>query len=88
MCLDFNIDMLDIVIPDMCPLLGIPLLRASVGRKVHGSPSLDRIDPSKGYIKGNVWVISTRANTLKNNATLEELATLVDNLRKHLNGLS
>ena len=68
--LDFNITKEDIVIPDICPLLGTPMQ----------SPSLDRIDSSKGYIKDNVWVISNRANTLKNDATLTELKTLVENL--------
>jgi hypothetical protein len=70
--LDFNITKEDIVIPDTCPLLGTPM----------ESPSLDRINPSKGYIKGNVWVISNRANTLKNDATLTELKTLVENLQR------
>lgn len=70
--LDFNITKEDIVIPDVCPLLSTPMV----------SPSLDRKDPTKGYVKGNVWVISNRANTLKNDATLEELQTLVENLSK------
>ena len=69
---EFNITKEDIVIPDICPLLGTPM----------ESPSLDRIDSSKGYIKDNVWVISNRANTLKNDATLTELKTLVENLEK------
>jgi len=38
---------------------------------------LDRIDNNKGYIKDNVWVISRKANTIKNNASLEELKALV-----------
>jgi hypothetical protein len=67
---EFTITKEDIVIPDICPLLGTPMK----------SPSLDRIDSSKGYVKGNVWVISNRANTLKNDATLTELKTLVENL--------
>lgn len=43
----------------------------------HNSPSLDRRDPSLGYVKGNVGVISDRANLLKSNMTLEELKKLV-----------
>jgi hypothetical protein len=46
------------------------------------SYSLDRIDSNKGYVKGNVWVISRRANVIKNNATLEELELLTNNLKK------
>jgi len=60
-----------------CPVLGMPLewsCRRNVGNIVlDGSPSLDRIDPTKGYVKGNVWIISYRANLIKNNATHEEL---------------
>lgn len=42
------------------------------------SPSLDRLIPSKGYVKGNVVVVSWRANRLKNNASLADLRALVD----------
>ncbi len=48
------------------------------------SPSLDRIDSTKGYTKGNIWVISNRANTLKNDATLSELKLLVERLENAL----
>jgi hypothetical protein len=43
---------------------------------------IGKLDPEKGYIKGNVWVISNRANTLKNDASLQELELLVENLKK------
>ena len=83
--LDFNIDITDINLPDKCPLLDIPL-GSFYGIATGNSYSIDRIDSSKGYIKGNVWVISKRANTLKSNATLEELELLVKNLRKKIEG--
>lgn len=74
---DFNIDEGDIVIPDICPILGIPLTMGE-GHPIPNSPSLDRIDPTKGYVKGNVMVISHRANTIKSNATPEELRKIAD----------
>ena len=75
--LEFNIDKTDIDIPIICPILGIPIVKVYTKGKNTGptpnSPSLDRIDNSKGYIKDNVRVISHKANTMKHNATPLEL---------------
>lgn len=62
----------DIIIPDVCPILGIKL---EVGdRKAHyNAPSIDRIDNSKGYTKDNIMIVSCRANMLKKDATIDEL---------------
>lgn len=81
--LDFNITIEDIVIPAICPRLKIPLFSRS-GKSGGGpnSPSVDRVDPSKGYIKGNVQVISWRANELKSNATVEEILLLAESFKK------
>lgn len=62
----------DIIIPKVCPILGMPLNKA-VGSHCRMSPSLDRKNTSLGYVRGNVQVISYQANTMKNNATPEEL---------------
>lgn len=62
----------DIHVPEVCPVLGIKLERGK-GRFRPTSPSLDRIDPQLGYVKGNVQVISNKANTMKSNASKEEL---------------
>ncbi len=72
--LEFNIEVEDIIIPDVCPILGIPL-KENKGKPgaYKDSPSLDKIDPSKGYVKGNVQVISQQANQMKFNATRDEL---------------
>lgn len=70
--LDFNIDVSDIIIPEICPYLGINLVHNDAAN-LAASCSLDRIDSSKGYVKGNVQVISYKANAMKNNATEEEL---------------
>lgn len=74
--LDFNIDSSDIIIPEVCPVLGIPIFKTN-NQCRDNSASLDRIDNSKGYVKGNVCVISFRANQLKNCGTLEEHKKIV-----------
>lgn len=70
--LAFNIDKDDVTIPEYCPILGVRLTVAN-GYAHDCSPSLDRIIPSKGYVNGNIIVISHKANSIKNNATVEEL---------------
>lgn len=81
--LDFNIDMEDLIVPEKCPLLEIPLI---VGKNkiLENSPTIDRIDNNLGYIKGNVLVVSHKANTIKNNLTVEKLELLVNNLKRVL----
>ena len=78
----------DIVIPDVCPVLGTPLFaRAGEGRpttdQIPNSPSLDRIVNDKGYVPGNVAVISFRANLLKRDATIEELEAILSYMKSH-----
>lgn len=67
----FDILLEDIILPDVCPVLGIPLTRGAK-TATDNSPTLDRIDSTKGYVKGNVHVISKRANTIKNCGTPDE----------------
>lgn len=57
---------------DKCPILDIDISRKS-GANADDSPSLDRMIPSKGYVKGNVIWISNRANRIKSDSTVEEL---------------
>ena len=76
----FNLSMTDLnelTFPITCPVLGIPLAFNSE-RPEDNSFSVDRIDSSKGYEPDNIVVVSARANTLKSNATLEELQKLVE----------
>lgn len=70
----FNIEVSDIIIPEFCPYLGAKLEFSNTGFHQPNSPSLDKIDPSKGYVKGNVEVISFKANFIKSDLTPEELA--------------
>lgn len=79
----FDITIDDIVIPDVCPLLGIEL-KAGLSRNSAQSPSIDKIVPNLGYVRGNVWIVSYRANKIKTDASLDELKTLVKNLEKKM----
>ena len=86
---EFNIDKSDIIIPELCPYLGIPFQlvdRKRENQKRAAWPTLDRIDNRHGYIKGNIQVISHQANTMKSNASIEELITFAESvLRLHKN---
>ena len=68
--LEFNLEVQDIIIPEKCPVFNVPFI---ISRNNEYSPSLDRIDNSKGYIKENIQVISRKANTIKSNATYYEI---------------
>lgn len=79
---DFTITYDDIIIPEVCPILFLTL--DPVGSGTELSPSMDRIDSTKGYIKGNVRVISKRANAGKSSLTLEDARNLVRYMEKGL----
>jgi hypothetical protein len=81
--IDITVD--DILIPKLCPVLGIKL-RQNNKIASDNSPSLDRINPNKGYIKGNIRVISFRANSLKSNASIKELEAILNDARKFPKG--
>lgn len=72
----FELQLEDIRVPDTCPVLGLTL-QPGTHKHHDASPSLDRIIPAKGYVPGNVWVISHRANSIKRDASLDELRALV-----------
>jgi hypothetical protein len=76
-----DIELADILIPSKCPVLGIPLSKGSKGIQ-DGSPSLDRLFPEQGYVKGNIWVISHRANRIKSNSTPKEIKKIITALKK------
>lgn len=80
---DFTITIDDIVIPEVCPILGIPLVLGK-GKVGDNSYSLDRIDSAKGYVKGNVRVISYKANVIKSNGTAEEHRRIAEYIEKNL----
>ena len=83
--LSFDIEIEDIIVPEICPILEIKLERKPYGERGSfrpNSPSLDKIIPELGYIKGNIIVISMKANIMKCNATQEELLLFAKNINK------
>jgi hypothetical protein len=81
--LDFNIEVEDIPeIPKYCPVLEIEIKSNTTNVPLDSSPSIDRIDSSKGYIKGNIRIISNRANRIKSDATIEELRKVLEDYEK------
>ena len=80
--LEFNIEESDIINPETCPILECPI-KFGTKEDYNYSPSLDRIDNSKGYVKGNIMVISKKANTMKNSASLEELQKFCKNVLRY-----
>lgn len=78
--LAYDIDESDIVIPTHCPVLGIKLEKNI--KTSDSCATLDRMDNSKGYVKGNVKVISYRANSIKRNATVEEMEKILKYMKE------
>jgi hypothetical protein len=73
----------DVIIPELCPILGVKMTIGD-GKGPHSSsPSLDRIVPSLGYVKGNVLVISMRANKIKSDGSLEDIEKVYNYLKNH-----
>ena len=76
--IEHSLTLEDIVIPEICPITGAKL--KPQGRDPN-SMTLDKVDPTKGYIKSNVRVISWRANKLKSNGTLEEFEKIIEYMK-------
>jgi DNA-binding CsgD family transcriptional regulator len=78
----FSLHPEDIRVPELCPVLGIKMTRyTGRGGPMDDSPTLDRIVNELGYVSGNVRVISNKANRIKTNATCEEVALVLADMR-------
>lgn len=72
MGIEFSLTLADILpLPAVCPIFGEPL-RLTTGPQDPWAHSLDRVDNTRGYVKGNVAVMSYRANRLKNDGTARD----------------
>jgi len=84
----FTINFEDIEQPKFCPVLGIELNYnwSSDYRRDEAKATIDKVVPILGYVPGNVFVISWRANKLKSDMTLDELQKIMNYIKEKTNG--
>lgn len=80
--IEFSLTLSDIKIPEVCPYLGLPITNIYGCGRIRTNASLDRIDPSKGYVPENIQIISDLANRMKQNATSDELLLFADGVKR------
>lgn len=85
--IEFSIELSDLIFPTHCPVFGVALDYSRKGKRVNNSPSVDRIDNTQGYIKGNTQIISWRANRIKADSTVEELEKLLIYMKEKKDGV-
>lgn len=88
---EFDLDLDDLIrtAPIHCPLLDLKLhYGRPIGYHNPAAPSLDRFDSTLGYTQDNVWIISRRANLIKNDATVEELTMMCSRLSDQISRFS
>jgi hypothetical protein len=86
--INFNLDLSDLMpFHNMEYCSYIPSIKLNWESDLYSnnSPTLDRIDPSKGYVKGNVRIISKLANTMRNDASIGQLLEFCNSMEKLLN---
>lgn len=83
--IEFNLKLTDLILPSHCPLLGLKLTYNPIDTQCttyndNAHATVDRLDNDKGYVPGNVWVISRLANNMKNCASLDQLELFCTNM--------
>lgn len=68
-----TVDYMISITPTHCPVLGIELKRTWRDGNRQCSPSVDRLDPQQGYTRDNIIVVSYLANTIRTNATSDQI---------------
>jgi hypothetical protein len=84
----FDLELIDLEpYPVFCPILDVTLDWTKVGQgSSNSSPSIDRIDPKMGYVRGNCRIISAKANRLKNDGTVAEFVSVLEYMEDNKNG--
>ena len=86
----FNLTLQDLIdiATDECPILRTPFVWGGAGmgkgKTRQDTPTLDRILPELGYVKGNVAFLSYRANRIKDNGTMQEHYDIADWIWNHI----
>lgn len=71
---EFDLTEADFDWPECCPALGIRLrYEAQRSRNANDAPTIDRIDSALGYVRGNIQILSRKANRIKNDGSPEEV---------------
>lgn len=78
--LEFSLTEEDFIFPETCPYLNVPLTYTRGEGRQPTNYSVDRIDSSRGYVSGNIQIISDLANRMKQNATPVQLVTFAKNV--------
>lgn len=85
--IEFNLVPDDLVLSETCPCCNGEMRAKNEGDYQNGpldcSPSIDRFDPNRGYVKGNVALICWRCNSLKKDATVDELRAIIRWMESH-----
>ena len=84
--IDFNLELSDLIIPEFCPKTGISLVKHrgnSTNDKFYDTPSVDRIDCSKGYIKGNIQIVCYWYNVAKLTFTDKQMLEFCKKVIEH-----
>lgn len=81
--LEFSLTKEDIIIPKLCPILKVPFI---VGTKENYdfTPTIDRIDNSKGYTPDNIQIITNKANSMKNSADFVMLNNFANYIKENI----
>jgi len=86
----FTVELADIEQPEFCPVLGIKLNYSWGGKTGNlrdpAKATLDKVIPELGYVSGNVFIISWRANKLKSDMTFEELEKIMNYIKEKTHG--